>query len=128
MFKNIFSTRTVGWQKFVQYIRMLYLGCFISVGSVNEIKPVDFLLCIDKGEKRKYTSHQKNKYWILTFFVLSAINQCFTKFFVLVFRLQVHYPPHVSLSSDKGELLEEGERVRFSCEASANPSQLSYAW
>jgi len=43
-------------------------------------------------------------------------------------RLQVHYPPHVSLSSDKGELLEEGERVRFSCEASANPSQLSYAW
>lgn len=44
------------------------------------------------------------------------------------FRLQVHYPPHVTLKSNKGDLLEEGERVRFSCSASANPSQLSYAW
>ena len=44
------------------------------------------------------------------------------------FRLQVHYPPHVTLKSDKGDLLEEGERVRFSCSASANPSQVSYAW
>ena len=43
-------------------------------------------------------------------------------------RLQVHYPPHVTLTSDKGELLEEGSRVRFSCSASANPSQVSYAW
>ena len=43
-------------------------------------------------------------------------------------RLQVHYPPHVTLTSDKGDLLEEGERVRFRCEASANPDQLSYAW
>lgn len=34
----------------------------------------------------------------------------------------------MTLSSDKGDLLEEGERVRFSCSASANPSQLSYAW
>jgi hypothetical protein len=34
----------------------------------------------------------------------------------------------VTLTSDKGDLLEEGERVRFRCEASANPDQLSYAW
>ena len=49
-------------------------------------------------------------------------------FFLFSFRLQVHYPPHVTLKSNKGDLLEEGERVRFSCSASANPSQLSYAW
>ena len=49
-------------------------------------------------------------------------------FLVFFFRLQVHYPPHVTLTSDKGDLLEEGERVRFRCEASANPAQLSYAW
>ena len=34
----------------------------------------------------------------------------------------------MTLKSDKGDLLEEGERVRFSCSASANPGQLSYAW
>ena len=34
----------------------------------------------------------------------------------------------MTLTSDKGDLLEEGERVRFRCEASANPAQLSYAW
>ena len=34
----------------------------------------------------------------------------------------------MTLTSDKGDLLEEGERVRFRCEASANPDQLSYAW
>ena len=33
---KIFScTRIVGWQKFVQYIHMLYLECFILVGSVR---------------------------------------------------------------------------------------------
>ena len=34
----------------------------------------------------------------------------------------------MTLTSDKGELLEEGDRVRFSCSASANPAQVSYAW
>ena len=34
----------------------------------------------------------------------------------------------MTLTPDKGDLLEEGERVRFRCEATANPSQLSYAW
>ena len=31
-------TITVGWQKFVQYIRMLYLGCLILVGSVLALR------------------------------------------------------------------------------------------
>jgi len=44
-------------------------------------------------------------------------------------RLQVHYPPHVTLTSDQGDFVEEGTQVRFRCEADANPMrQLTYAW
>ena len=57
-----------------------------------------------------------------------VLYQSIKYFFYIFFRLQVHYPPHVTLTSDKGELLEEGDRVRFSCSASANPAQVSYAW
>ena len=57
-----------------------------------------------------------------------VLYQSIKYFFDIFCRLQVHYPPHVTLTSDKGELLEEGDRVRFSCSASANPAQVSYAW
>lgn len=43
-------------------------------------------------------------------------------------RLEVHFAPHVSLTSDRGELLQEGDPVRFVCSASANPAQMNYAW
>ena len=34
----------------------------------------------------------------------------------------------MTLESDRGELLQEGDPVRFVCSATANPAQLSYAW
>ena len=72
---------------------------------------------------RKHTTNFFSKYINLSYILLLL-----TALFCSISRLQVHYPPHVTLTSDKGELLEEGERVRFSCSASANPSQVSYAW
>ena len=47
---------------------------------------------------------------------------------LLLSRLQVHYPPHVTLKSDQPDFVTEGTRVRYSCEAHANPSQVAYAW
>ena len=40
----------------------------------------------------------------------------------------MHYPPHVTLTSDHEDYVEEGARVRFKCEAHANPTQLTYVW
>ena len=47
-----------------------------------------------------------------------------------LFRLHVHYPPHVELIADHGNdgYVEEGSRVRFRCKAHANPPQMSYTW
>jgi hypothetical protein len=41
-------------------------------------------------------------------------------------RLEVHYAPHVSLTSDRGDLLQEGDPVRFVCSAVANPAQVRF--
>ncbi len=45
----------------------------------------------------------------------------------LFYRLEVHFSPHVSLKSDRGELLQEGDPVRFICTAVANPNQVMSA-
>ncbi|TRY67516.1 hypothetical protein TCAL_05884 [Tigriopus californicus] len=42
-------------------------------------------------------------------------------------RLMVHYPPKVSLRTNRDELLE-GDSVRFYCDVEANPIQVSFAW
>ena len=34
----------------------------------------------------------------------------------------------MELTSDQEDFVEEGTRVRFRCEAHANPTQLTYAW
>ena len=57
---------------------------------------------------------------------LSAYNDL--TFFSFPCRLEVHFAPHVTLESDRGELLQEGDPVRFVCSATANPAQVSYAW
>lgn len=42
-------------------------------------------------------------------------------------RLMVHYPPKVSLRTNRDELLE-GDSVRFYCDVDANPSKVTYSW
>lgn len=39
----------------------------------------------------------------------------------------VHYPPKVSLRTNRDELLE-GDSVRFYCDVDANPSKVTYSW
>lgn len=50
------------------------------------------------------------------------------KTFLYAYRLEVHYPPHVTLTSNKANLLE-GDRVKFMCHGEANPNvDLRYTW
>ena len=54
-------TQTVGWQKFVQYIRMLYLGCFILVGIVSQHQLCIQGTCsnVEQNEHREIVRHYK---------------------------------------------------------------------
>jgi len=60
--------------------------------------------------------------------MLKRILLYFKSHFLFLSRLEVHFAPHVSLTSDRGELLQEGDPVRFVCSATANPAQVTYAW
>ena len=41
----------------------------------------------------------------------------------------MHYPPHVRLTSDvESGFVTEGSKVLYTCEAHANPTQMTFAW